>query len=202
MIRYTVKTAAARRRLELLQAALTPERIDPIVDKVAFQTQAALIRATPKKWFGQVRRGWIVVKPAEGQRVVVNVNPIMTFLEEGTKAHGPVNADALFIPLTRRAVNATAGFFAVGLVPATTVSKTFVGPVPHVPGIQQKTTTIRKGKARVGVRNFIYGIDYVLAKRVKGIAAMHIAANQRPKTKALLLKAMKAYVREIIKPKK
>jgi hypothetical protein len=112
-------------------------------------------------------------------RVVVNNNPIMLFLEEGTKAHGPVEAKALFIPLTRRAVNATARPFGIQTTPR---------------GIIQKVQT----RGKTSTRTLIYGIDYVLTQHVAGIQAMHIAKKERSKAKALLLKLFKEYVRGVI----
>lgn len=208
-VRVTAKTEAAKRKLLKIQAALTPEAIDQIVDKAAFQTQAALIKATPKKWFGQVRRGWLVAKPDNGVRIVFNQNPIMLFLEEGTKDHGarqligPLRPGerrakaALFIPLTRRAVNATAGDVSFGKVDQFTVKgETFW---EEARAIFQKKTTFSKGKKRNGKNTFVFGVDYVLAKRVKGIRARHIVSTERPKAKARLKNLMLAFVRAVIK---
>src|SRR5262249_23283429 len=60
-------------------------------------------QATPKKWFGQVRRSWQMQKPRPGTRVLLNQNKIMLFLEEGTREHGPVTKKFLYIPLNRNA---------------------------------------------------------------------------------------------------
>ena len=102
--------------LQRLKDGLTPEKLDALVERVALRTEAKLKEATPKKWFGQVRRAWNTVKPAEAIRAVQNLSKIMIWLEEGTQDHGPVNAKALFIPLTLRAVNATQSPELIGYV--------------------------------------------------------------------------------------
>ena len=91
--------------LEKLVAALTPERIDPVVERVAVETFSNLVRNTPQKWFGQVRKAWQLTKPRVGERNVINKNKVMRFLEFGTKAHGPVQKKFLYIPLTRQAAS-------------------------------------------------------------------------------------------------
>lgn len=190
---------------------MTPALIDPIFDRAAFESQARLIRSTPKRWFGQVRRGWVVIKPGDGRRIITNQNPIMLFLEEGTRAHGPREIygplvpgqprrkAALFIPKTRKAVNATQGIYGVGFAPVAKPGKNFVGPVAHVRAIFQRTQSVRKGKTKVGQRALLFGRDYVLAKRVRGIRAMRIVAKERPKVRKRLLNLMKTHIRAAIR---
>lgn len=211
MIRVRVNSKAARDRVLRVQRALTPAAIDPVVERAAFESQARLIRSTPKRWFGQVRRGWVVVKPGDGRRVVTNQNPIMLFLEEGTRPHGPREIygplvpgqprrkAALFVPLTRKAANATQGIYGVGFAPVAKPGKNFVGPVAHVRAIFQRTQTVRRGKTRVGQRALLYGQDYVLAKRVRGIRAMKIVAKEKPRARARFLRLMQAHIRAAIR---
>lgn len=208
-VRLTAKTEAAKARLKKIAAGLNLDAIDKVVDVAAHQTQASLIRKTPKKWFGQVRRGWFVSKIGPGQRVVANSNKIMLFLEEGTKAHGPLQIQgprrpgerlgraALFIPLTRKAVNATAGIYGVGTVDQFTTQGETYWETRRA--LFQRTETVRRGRRTVGSRAFVFGIDYVLAKRVKGIKAMHIVANERPIARKRLLAGMKRLVRSLTK---
>lgn len=192
-----------------LAAAMQPAQTDAVVDRAAWMVQAKLIGATPRRWFGQVRRGWVVAKPREGARVVINQNKIMLFLEEGTRAHGPREIygplrpgqprrkKALFIPLTRRAANATQGTFGVGTVSQFSLKgQTYW---EEVKAIFQRTETVRKGVKKVGSRALIYGSDYVLAKRVRGIPAMHIVARMRPIAQALLKRLMKAHIAKAIR---
>jgi hypothetical protein len=103
MLKVSFKGLDRDGKLQRLQRALAPEERDRVVDRVALQGHRMVVEATPKKWFGQVRRAWQIQKPQTGIRVLVNDNKIMFWLEEGTKAHGPVKARALYIPLTRAA---------------------------------------------------------------------------------------------------
>jgi hypothetical protein len=208
VIKITIKGQGAREKLDRLGKALSPEAVDPVIDRVAFETQGRLIRETPKKWFGQVRRGWIVVGLGPARRLVVNENPIMLFLEEGTKDHGPRDIygpllpgqrrrkAALFIPLTRAAVNATAGPYQVGTVDQFKLQG--VTYWEQRKALFVRTQTVRKGVTRVGTRALVYGIDYVLAKRVRGISARQIVASERPRARDRALAAFKEYLRKVV----
>jgi hypothetical protein len=218
-IELIAKTEAAKAKLVKIQAGLTPERIDPVVEEAARRTQAGLVQATPKKWFGQARAGWVqpasVIAPALGVRIVrwneppgITV-PLMLFLEEGTKDHGPLNFHgperpgeklrkaALFIPLTRKAVNATQGIFGVGSVSSFREGKETYWETRKA--IFQRTQHVRAGKVKFGSRALVYGVDYVLAKRVKGISARRIVASFRPKSQAILKGLMVTHVRNLLK---
>lgn len=76
-------------------------------DKVASQTLSATRKeikaATPVKYTGETRRAWVTERRALGSYRTVNRTNTAWFLERGTKAHGPVTARALFIPLNKRA---------------------------------------------------------------------------------------------------
>lgn len=102
------RTAGAVRDLSAVAAAMTPERVDPVVARVAAETLRSVVEHTPKKWFGDLRRQWQMHRLAPGRWTVENRSKIMLFLEEGTANAGtgriyPVNAKALYIPLVRRA---------------------------------------------------------------------------------------------------
>ena len=206
-VQITAKTEAAKAFVAKIAAGLTPAKVDPIMEESARMTQAGLVAVTPKKWFGQARAGWVqpasVIKPAEGVRIVQwnqppgTKSPIMFWLEEGTKDHGPVTKKALFIPLTRRAVTATQGIYGVGTVDEFTVGGETYWETR--PAIFQKTQSIRKGKVKNGSRALIYGIDYILAKRVKGIAPRRIVASFRPKAQEMTRGLMVTYIRSLIK---
>ena len=156
---------------ERIKREMTPAAMDRIVGKVAAQTLQSVVSKTPRKWFGQVRRSWGIETPKQGMRYVQNGNKIMFWIEEGTKAHGPVRAKALFIPLTRKAVLAHAS------------NRGFEPKNVAVKGDSNWVGETRKGlrvfTSRGRAVTLIYGVDYVLAKRVKGIAAMKIAAGEQ-----------------------
>lgn len=136
---------------ERIRKGLAPARLDRIVDRVSFQTLAQLVKASPKKWFGQIRSGWRITKPGEGQRKLdidpsrvtksgTSVADIAKFVDQGTADNGqgyiyPKRAKRLYIPLKRTAI-----------------------------------------VWREGLR---FGKDYVLAKRVKGIKGRKFVAPVR-----------------------
>lgn len=178
----TAKTEKALKVLEKLQAGLTAASVDAVVENVAVRSLARLIEKTPKKWFGQVRRGWLMQKPRAGVRYLVNPNKIMGYLERGTANEGrgyiyPVKAKALFIPLSRRAVGATAGVF---------------GVVPGGRSLIQKMSRTRG-------RSLIWGVDYILAKRVRGIKPRRIVAKEKRVVARELHTAFKTHIRQIIR---
>lgn len=206
-IQLIAKTEAAKAKLVKIKAGLTPAKVDYVVEEAARRTQAGLVEATPKKWFGQARAGWVqpasVMAPALGVRIVRwneppgMTSPLMLWLEEGTKDHGPINAKALFIPLTRRAVNATQGIFGVGSVSTFREGKETYWETRKA--IFQRTQHVRGGKTKFGSRALVYGVDYILAKRVKGISARRIVASFRPKSQAILKGLMVTHVRNLLK---
>ncbi len=164
MYRVTIKAEDAKERLARLKAAMTPDAVDPVIEREAFKTQAALVKRTPKRFFGQVRLGWQTVKQETASYRVENLNKIMGYLEHGTgQSTGgfiyPKTAKALFVTLTRQAALATSA----------------------------------QAKSKLK-----YGVDYVLAKRVRGIKAMKIVATMRPEVKKNLLEAMKSHLRKAL----
>lgn len=107
-IEFDINTDQTRKVAQALARALTPERMVRVVERTAFEAQRDLIKATPKKWFGQVRRGWKVDAPSPDVRRVFNENKIMRFLEYGTANGGtgfikPKVKKFLYIPLKRGA---------------------------------------------------------------------------------------------------
>lgn len=174
MITGNVNTAGAQAIMRRAQAALAPGVVDQIVDRIALQTLASVVRATPKKWFGQVRRSWQIKKPHLGFRIVQNENPIMRFLEHGTANKGtgyiyPKRAKALFIPLTRKAATAPKS------------------------GGKRAFLTVRSGVSKS--KTLVYGVDYVLAKRVRGIKPRYIVRDERIRTSRRLHIEMQDHIR-------
>lgn len=105
-IRVTVNTKDADKLISDLQKAVSPQKVDEVVDFVANKARAELVEKTPQSKLGpphNTQNAWQVRDPGQGQRVVFNDNKVMLFLEEGTRAHGPVRAKFLYIPLRRRA---------------------------------------------------------------------------------------------------
>lgn len=108
MIRITANTSGARAKLMRFQQGLSPEGIDPVVERVALWAIAELKKRTPTNKIGGghlTRAAWQgPTKTQPGARLIENASKVMRFLEEGTQEHGPVRAKFLFIPLTARAL--------------------------------------------------------------------------------------------------
>lgn len=211
IILRAANTDRAKAYLKKIRDGMTPEKLDELVADEAAFTLGRLKRLTPKRFFGQVRQGWVSDKPGNGIRTLTNLSRIMNFLEEGTRAHGPKETfgpllpgqkrkrAALFIPLTRKAALANRQFFARTTVNLNNLSRArslgnrdAVGPVQI-----RRALIVRKG-ARSSQR-LIYGIDYVLAKRVRGIKAMHIVRNERPLAQARLKQRGSRYCERLIR---
>jgi len=156
----TIDTRSIEARLRKLAQGMSPAAVDHVVERASLETFAALVRKTPKKWFGQVRRGWVIQKPSLGVRIVVNLHKVMLWLEEGTANAGtgwiyPKVAKALYIPLKRKA--------AKGWTP-----------------------------------DLVYGEDYILRKRVKGIVPRKIVAQERPHAVARMWHHAVDHVRKLL----
>lgn len=177
MIAITVDTGGAEAKIARLQAGLTPEAIDPIVDEVAFKTLAQVVAATPKHWFGQVRAAWQVMpKTVAGARFIRNDNKIMHFLEYGTRDHGPVTAKMLWIPLRREAALA-----------------------PRLPGSRiRQPTSPRRNRGGWSTTKLVWGVDFILKKWVRGIAARGIVRAQVIETEKMLSDAMVGHVKGLV----
>lgn len=198
-VNVMVSAGPASAKIERLQQALTPEAVDPVVQRIAMQTLTEVVKATPKKWFGQVRAAWQVMKEATAKYFIKNGSKIMKWLEEGTDAHGPVKAKALFIPLTREAAMADRRFFGVGQVFEGANGPMFTQRTQGLRtrrGIQVFGGRTKSGKART--KTLVYGRDYVLAKRVKGIAPRGIVAAQRVLARERMKEAAKAHIRKAL----
>lgn len=118
MIRITQTGSGGQ--FDRLSKGLQPANLDKLVDKVAFQVLAELVKASPKKWFGQIRSGWRITTPQIGQRkldidpakktiVGTSVADIAKFVDQGTANQGsdriyPKRSKFLYIPLKRTAV--------------------------------------------------------------------------------------------------
>lgn len=177
MIEITIKNAHGfankKVALERLRTALSPQGIDPIVERVALKTHRSLVEGTQRsigvavKWphprwrLAMPENQWKVEKPNPGKRVVINRNEVMAHLEYGTANDGqgyirPKNKKFLFIPLTQRAA-------AIG--------------------------TYQKGME--------WGVDYILKKQVRGSQGKHVVRDQTPKTQAMLRAEVLRYLIEL-----
>jgi len=173
MARFSVSanTSAATAKLRKLRAAMTPDAMDAVVNRVAFVTHRRLVQRTPKRWTGQTRRYWRVLRRRSSWYSVTNLSQVMVWLEKGTKAHGPKSAKALFVPLNRKAA--------------------FAGPKGVMAAINAVKGTNKKPR-------FIAGRDFVFTKKVRGIKALHIVRDHRPFAEVTLKSAMRQYIRQVL----
>jgi hypothetical protein len=147
-------------RVNRLKAALQPPAITPVLERVAQETFAHIVPATPKKWTGQVRRSWRVLRPSAVLRYVSNDNKIMRWLEFGTANGGtgyiyPRRKKVLFIPKTKKA------------------------SYGWKPGMK-------------------FGVDFILAARVRGIRPRGIVAAETGLARIRLQTAMRAHVEKAL----
>jgi hypothetical protein len=151
---------------------LSPARQEYVVNKTAFEVQAALAelfrsqhktnKMTGTTNAGQTAQGW-QVRGSGQSREVVNIpaagkKNIASFLEDGTKAHGPVRAKALFIPL--------------------------------------KPEAMSKTKRKNGMK-LVFGKDFILAKRVKGIKAYKHVHDFLPKAGEMLINNVEELLKNV-----
>ena len=198
-------------KLARLQDALRPERVDGVAQLVAAKTLRSCIIDTPQRFGASalmtgrtVRNSWEMTKRAPGHWAVWNAHPALKFLEYGTRAHGPrqiqgpvqpyggvnrrsgpgaLSRRALFIPLTKKAAMANRTIYAKVVVKG------------------QRAIVVRGGIRKTGgyaPKTLIYGVDYVLAKWVKGITARHIVQRNREKCRDLLKAEAKAYIVRVL----
>lgn len=102
MLRVKYSSQAVLGRIKKLKDTLVHEG-----DRVASQTLSAtrkeIKKYTAVRYTGETRRGWVTVREKMGKYATVNQTNAAMFLEEGTRAHGPVVKKALFIPLNKKA---------------------------------------------------------------------------------------------------
>lgn len=173
-IKITALTKGAQRKVERLQRALDIAQIDAVVDEVSLIVLGWLIEATPKKE-GTARRAWKVMTPRAARREIYNTAKVRTVV----RGEVPVlellaTGTGIYGPSGTRVVspNGNAMFVPIG-----------------IRGI---------GGWRPGLR---YGIDYVMAKSVKGIRptrARKPVAAVRPRAEKLLVKRLVAHLKRAI----
>jgi hypothetical protein len=152
---------------KVTSAMSTPNRL-AVHQKAAEVVRGRMIRQTPKRWTGQTRRSWVIQRTGGDGVVLTNTSKVMKFLEDGTRAHGPKRAKRLFVPLTKRA-------FLAGPRGVISANKAAAA----------QSQWSNYGSAAAGKKTkkkklpFVVGVDFVFAKRVRGIRAMNIVKNAR-----------------------
>ena len=149
---FSVRTRSNEtlRALEKIQRGFASGSHLPVLERVAWESFKRLVSATPKRFTGATRAAWQVIRAGDRGYVIRNPSRVMNYLEHGTKAHGPVAAKFLYIPL--------------------------------------------RAGAMVWHRGLVRGSDYILARRVRGIRAMHIARNEQRLLVPIVRARMRAWV--------
>lgn len=102
-IAVTVRDEKARSFLKKLNNKFRSGEHIGVLNRVALKSMSRLIQRTPKGFTGLTRQKWTIIKVSGRGYIVTNSSKVMLFLERGTKAHGPVTAKFLYIPLNRAA---------------------------------------------------------------------------------------------------
>lgn len=140
---------------------------DVICDRVAAQSLGRLIAATPTRYYGKVRDAWFHAKVAPMVHVNTNPTKVMRWLESGTKAHGPKTAKALFIPLNQKASEVGPR----GVMEANAAARTR--------GVWESYNARVMGRRNEPKLPYVFGVDFIWARRVRGIKARHIARDEQ-----------------------
>lgn len=176
-----------RAKIEKLKKALTPGAQRGVIRKAADVWHGRLVRRTPRRWTGQTAKSWQVITLPSGDVEVTNPSKAMLWLEKGTRGHGPKKAKRLFVPLTKRAAQAGAR----GVIAANRAASDKAAWANY--GV--KVTGKKKKKVKLP---FVWGVDYVFAKRVKGIKAMWIVRSARVQARASYRTMMSIHIRSIL----
>ena len=179
MASVTVRGQGAQRLVRRLRTGLTKRKLHAVILKTAHVSRGRLVRQKPRRWTGQTRRAWTVVTRSSGNVAILNRSKVMRFLEKGTRAHGPRSAKMLFVPLTRRAFNAGAR----GVMRAN----------------RERQVREAFGASNRGKRKYVFGRDYILTKRVRGIKALHIVRKYRPFVVLTMRAEMRLHIRGLVR---
>lgn len=188
----SVNVDGVRKRIMQLK---DPNTFDSLCDSVAHEVHGKLVSEwTPRKWTGKTRQAWL--PPVRGRTVnreIVNRSVVMAYLDRGTGATRggyiyPRVKKALFIPLTYQASmfarnRASWGEFEGG----------------DEDGVDRGgSVTYVTDKGNVKTKRLTYGVDYVLAKRVRGIKPKRIAQKAQEWGQARLVQELDRVLRKVI----
>ena len=170
VVRFNISQNRTNLDAKLLSFSELVDRADLVVDRVAEESLARVVTATPSRYTGDTKKQWVHRILGSMVHLVTNPSKVMHWLDKGTKAHGPKTAKALFIPLNKRAWEAGPR----GVMEAN--AKAVVAS-----GGRRFRSGPRKGKVK---KPFMQGEDFVWTKWVKGIKAMHIARAEQERVRS------------------
>lgn len=187
-------------RLKRLRDSVSAEALDPVIEREAQITLSRLIQATPVRWsISGARQSWRIDRIGPSAYRVFNDNRVMYWLENGTgKDTGgyiyPKVKKALFVPLTKKAALANRNGFTKAKV-----RRLVARDLKNRKAIYGSFRGIRLPKAARSASTLVYGIDYVLAKRVRGIKPMRIAATETVLVRQRLVAGIVRWINEQIR---
>lgn len=130
---------------------------------------------------------WRITKLTPVMVEFTNVSRIYSYLDRGTADHGPKTKKALFIPLKKSVALAYAnGEFRV--------SKSIAGTALYVPS---KVRKMKRAEPNASQKRLVWGRDYVLAKKVRGIQARNITEQAQRLVNMVFRARLKSYMEAI-----
>jgi hypothetical protein len=169
-IRVTSTAQGAQQKLRRIARALTPHEQDLVMRRVAWIWHSRMVLRTPKRWTGSTRQAW-------------KVQPLTQGAQRGYRI---VNASKVMRYLEQ-------GTRAHG---PTNAKRLFIPLTRRAAeaGPRGVLAAVSGG----GRRRFVYGRDYVFAKRVRGITAMWIVRDALPFMRATARQAMVQFIQAVI----
>lgn len=184
--RVTISRQRLQQKLERFGEVVG--RVDSATEKLAMVSLGRLVNATPIRYTGNTRKGWVHRQTGSMSHILANPNKVMRFLEHGTKAHGPKNAKALFIPLNVRAFHAGPK----GVMQANAQARASGQWLNY-------GARVRGDRMRRVRMPYQQGLDYLFVKRVKGIRAHHIARDEQRRVRRELKSIIKTELKSALR---
>ena len=187
-LREQLLDPSARQKFAMEVAESGKAQLEQVTEKNIDSTDRWKLSGMASKAMGggahTVDKAWTISGVSAERVEWQNDNPIYRFLDLGTRDHGPVKAKKLFIPLNQATALAYINgslFWGEGvdgiITPYEEESKQW----------GKKLGSYRRRKIKGGgTRKLVYGVDYVLKDRVKGIAARFITLQFLDQFKAML----------------
>jgi hypothetical protein len=179
---------SARQRFATDVAEAGKAQLEEVTEKNIDSTDRWKLSGMASKMMGRgahtVEKSWTIGEVTQDKVSWENDNPIYKFLDLGTRDHGPVRAKKLFIPLNQ----ATALAYLNGtLIWGDGIDGMVTPYEEESKQWGKKLGSYRRKKIKGGgTRKLVYGVDYILKDRVRGVTARFITLQFLDQFKALL----------------
>lgn len=168
-IRVRSTAPGAQQRLRRIAKALTPQAQDLVLRRVAWIWHNRMVLRTPKRWTGSTRQAW-------------KVQPLTRGAHRGYRV---VNASKVM------------RYLESGTRPHGPVTAKMLF-IPLTRRAAEAGARGVLGSVAGGSRRFIYGRDYVFARRVRGVTAMWIVRDALPFMRTTTRQAMVQFLQAVI----